>query len=496
MPDLALAAIAAHRFGFGPRPGELSAIAGDPRGWVKAQLRAPASEPPAIAALPAAEDDLLAFRRWLARQRLSARGETEMAGAGEQASASQEGRQAASLEQSYVGAFRDRFVRAVNARIIAAATSDAPVLERLVHFWGNHFTVSSLKPAASVLPPSFERDVARAHAQGRFSTMLIASCRHPGMLIYLDNVLSVGPNSSAGLTGRGAPRAPGGAGGQVRDINENLAREVLELHTMGVEAGYTQADVQALAAILSGWTVDRPRRRDILSDQAGERSGDELFRFDEALHEPGPQRLLGELYPDHGLAQGEAALLALSRRPETARFLAFKLARHFVSDAPPAAVIARMAQAYLDSDGDLTSTVEAMVDSPEAWEAPLVKFRRPEDYLIALLRSLNIQALPESTAWATTALASMGQRPFSAPGPDGWDDTEAGWIGADQVWKRVEFASEMAERFAGADLRASALAEAWLGPLLSAATRRALQQAESPAQALTLLFAAPEMQRR
>ena len=493
MPDLALAAIAAHRFGFGPRPGDLAVIAGDPRGWVKDQLRRRAPEPAAIAALPAAEDDLLAYGRWLASRRLR-NGNPQAMEAAEEAGVSEEQMRALSLEDSFREAFRQRYITAVNARIIAAATSETPVIERLVHFWGNHFTVSALKPVAVALPPSFERDVARGHVQGRFAAMLTASCRHPGMIIYLDNAVSVGPNSVAGRTGRGAPRAPGGNGARVRDINENLAREVLELHTMGVGAGYTQGDVQALAAILTGWTVDRPRPRDYLTDRVGTRRGDALFQFDEGLHEPGAKTLLGETYPEDGVAQGEAALTALARRPETARFLSFKLARHFLADDPPPAVTARMAQAYLDSDGDLPTTLEALVDSPEAWTAPLQKFRRPEDYLIALLRSLNLSALPEGAAIA--ALTTMGQRPYAAPGPDGWDDTEAGWIGADQIWKRVEYASALAERVARADVSALALAEACLGPLTSAATRQALQRAESPAQALTLLFASPEMQRR
>lgn len=494
MPDLALAAIAAHRFGFGPRPGELAVIAGDPVGWVKDQLRRRALEPAVVAALPAAEDDLLAFGRWLASRRLRNGGAARMEQAAENAGVSEGELRAFSLEESFAETFRARAILAVNARITAAAASDTPVIERLVQFWGNHFTVSSLKPAAVALPPSFERDVARAHVQGRFSAMLTASCRHPGMLIYLDNVLSVGPNSPAGRSGRGAPRAPGGGGERVRDINENLAREVLELHTMGVEASYTQSDVQALAAILTGWSVDQPRLRDYLTDRVGTRRGDALFYFDARRHEPGAKTLLGETYAEDGVAQGEAALLALAQRPETARFVAFKLTRHFLADAPPTAVVDRVARAFWDSDGDLPTTVEALVDSPEAWSEPLQKFRRPEDYLIALLRSLNLSNLPEAAAIG--ALTTMGQRPYAAPGPDGWDDTEAGWIGADQIWKRVEYATALADRAARADVNATALAEACFGPLLSSATRQALLRAESPAQALTLLFASPEMQRR
>jgi uncharacterized protein (DUF1800 family) len=492
MPNLALATLALHRFGFGAAPGDAQQIAGDPRGWVKAQLRSSAPEPAAISALPAAEDDLLAFGRWLASRRLRNNGGAQIARAAEREGITPEQLRAFSLEESYVAAFRDRYAAAVHARITAAVVSPEPVRERLVHFWSNHFTVSGVKPQAVALPPSFERDVVRGHLQGAFATMLIASCQHPGMLIYLDNWLSAGPNSVA-VQGRGRGRRAPGVG-RITGLNENLAREVLELHTMGVGSGYSQDDVRALATILTGWTYARPDLRDFVSDRVGTRAGGALFTFDPAMHEPGVPTLLGVAYPQEGVAQGVAALTALARQPATAQFLATKLTRHFLADTPPPAVVDRVARAYRDTDGALPAMMEALVDSPEAWEAPLTKFRRPEEYLIALMRAIRADTLPQGAP--ATALAALGQRPYAAPGPNGWPDTEEAWMGADLVWKRVEFAGTLAGRMARADLDAVALAEGVLGPFLSAPTREALTRAESPEQALTLFFACPELQRR
>lgn len=492
MPDLRLAALAAHRFGFGPRPGELRAIAGDPRGWVRSQL-GPRREPPApIAALPSAEDDLWSFGRWLVRRRLNGANASRLEERAERMGVTAEELRALSVEQEFVDNFRARVARAIGARVEAALATDAPVHERLVHFWSNHFTVSTAKPAAVALPPSFERDAIRPHVGGRFAEMLLASTQHPGMIVYLDNWLSIGPNSELARNPRRARRLPGG--GRPTGLNENLAREILELHTLGVNGGYTQTDVQALAAMITGWTYERPRLRDLVRESGGERSGAELFEFEAAAHEPGPKTLLGRTYPQQGLAQGEAALADLARHPSTARFVAAKLCRHYIADQPPARAVAQVERAFARSDGDLRATMEALVDCEEAWEIPFAKFKRPEEYALTVLRAANVRTLPAEAA--VVALGAMGQRPYAAPGPDGWADIADAWLTADLVWKRVEFAQAYAERLARADVDPVQLGEACLGPLMSEETRTALMRAESPAQGLVLLFSAPEMQRR
>ena len=492
MPDLRLAAIAAHRFALGPRPGELRAIAGDPRGWVKSQLGPQRALPAPIAALPSAEDDLLAFGRWLARRRLRGANAERVEERAERQGVTQEELQRLSIEEDFVENFRARVTRAVGARLEAAMITDTPVHERLVHFWSNHFTVSTTKPGAVALPPSFEKDAIRPHVGGRFADMLIASTKHPGMIVYLDNWLSIGPNSQAAQNPRRARRLPGG--GRPSGINENLAREILELHTLGVNGGYSQRDVQALAAIITGWTYERPRLRDLVSDNVAQRSGPQLFEFDSDAHEPGPKTLLNRTYQQTGMAQGEAALGDLASHASTAHFIATKLCRHYIADAPPPAAVARVGRAFRESDGDLRQTMEAVVDGPEAWEAPLAKFKRPEEYAIALLRSANLRTLPPGAGIA--ALSAMGQRPYAAPGPDGWADSADAWLTADLVWKRLEFAQAYATRIARADIDPMQIGEACLGPLLSDETRTAISRAESPSQGLALLYGAPELQRR
>lgn len=492
MPDLRLAALAAHRFGFGPRPGELNSIASDPRGWVKSQLAPARTLPPQIAALPAAEDDLLAFGRWLVQRRLANGNAAQIEQRAARQGVSQEDLRQLSTEQDFVQTFRQRVSTAVGARLEAAMTSDQPVHERLVHFWSNHFTVSTIKPAAIALPPSFEKDAIRPNVGGRFADMLIASTKHPGMVVYLDNWLSIGPHSQAAIHPERARRLPGG--GRPTGINENLGREIMELHTLGVNGGYTQTDVQALAAIITGWTYERARLPQLISNESASRNGAQLFEFDEDAHEPGPKVLLGRSYGQSGVAQGEAALTDLTRNPACAHFIATKLCRHYIADQPPPAAVARVAQAFTRSNGDLRVTMEALVDSPETWETPFAKFKQPEEYALTLLRAANLQTLPQNAG--VGALMAMGQRPYAAPGPDGWADIADAWLTADLVWKRVEFAQAYSARIARADLDPMQVGEACLGPLMSDETRTAISRAESPAQGLALLFASPEMQRR
>ncbi|MBS0384232.1 MAG: DUF1800 domain-containing protein [Proteobacteria bacterium] len=491
MPDMTAAALAAHRFGFGPRPGELRAIADDPRGWVKSQLAPTQALPAAIAALPPAEDDLLAFGRWLVQRRLNNGNAQQLEQRAARQGVSQQ-LQMLTTEQDFIQNFRQRVSNAVGARLEAAMLTDAPVHERLVHFWSNHFTVSTVKPAAIALPPSFEKDAVRPHVGGRFADMLLASSKHPGMLIYLDNWLSIGPHSLAARYPERARRLPGGQ--RPTGINENLGREIMELHTLGVHGGYTQADVQALAAILTGWTYQRANLRMLLNQDVGARNGEQLFEFDAAAHEPGAQTLLGRTYAQDGVDQGEAALRDLAARPACAHFIATKLCRHYIDDQPPPAAVERVARAFARSDGDLRVTMEAVVDSPEAWATPFAKFKQPEEYAITLLRAANVQTLPPNAG--VGALMAMGQRPYAAPGPDGWADISDAWLTADLVWKRLEFAQRFAERLARADIDPISIGEASLGPRMSDETRTAVQRAESPAQGLAILFAAPEIQRR
>lgn len=492
--SLERAALAAARFGFGARPGELRAIAGDPVGWVKAQLAPERTPPPPIAALPPAEDDVLAFGRFFVAQRLRGDNGAQLSERLERQGLSREEIQRLSTEDAFRQHFRARYEVASKARFDAAFATDRPVHERLVHFWANHFTISALKPQVAGLPSSFEKEAIRPHVCGRFADMLLASTKHPGMGIYLDNWSSIGPNSVWAKNPRSIPRLGFGPGGRPTGLNENLGREILELHTLGVNGGYTQADVQALAAIITGWTYERPPLRYYFNDAKGARTGPQLFSFVADAHEPGDKTLMGKTYPANGVAQGEEALRDLARKPATAHFLATKLARHYIADAPPPAVIERCAQAFLRSDGDLRITMTALVDSPEAWSAPLTKFRRPEEYLIAVMRALDIASLPPGVA--ANACGAMGQPVWRAQGPDGWADTAGPWLSGDLVWKRIEWAEALAARVSRADLDPVGVGEGALGPLLSVETRQAVQRADSPMQGMVLLLSSPEFQRR
>jgi len=510
------AAIAANRFGLGARPGELKAIAGDPRGWLKAQLTPEKALPAPLAALPDTQDDLTAFRRWIVASGLiksvgayqdamkpgaphPADGMAAMnrQGAAPAPAAQDEGYAAAlsgqpqvlkvddpgfTVEKSFIAWFGPRYVQAVKARIDVAATTERPFFERLVHFWGNHFTVSSAKPETQAMPPSFERDVARRHAADNFHAMLLASTQHPGMLIYLDNFVSVGPNS---LLVRHPMLMPAAYRERLKGLNENLAREILELHTLGVRSGYTQDDVTTFAKVITGWTV-KPE------GHAGGETG--LFNFVGALHEPGAKTVLGQAYPQDGVEQGEAVLRALARHPATARFVATKLVRHFVADAPPPRAVDAIATTFQKADGDLAAVCAALVDLPEAWTPAPAKVKPPEDYLVSTVRGLGG---PQLNGVQLTALFSrMGQRPYFAAGPNGWSDIGADWIGPDAVWKRLEFAHAVGQGMASAGLNPLAVGDDILGPQMSPATRDAVGRAESPAQGLALLLVSPEFQRR
>src|SRR5579875_764089 len=275
--DVAAALIAATRFGFAARSGDLAAIGRDPRGWVLAQLaRAPAPLPgelPSGATMVVAEFEM--------RQQ---KGDEE-------------------VKRAFNERVKAGYMAEIAARTGAAATSEAPLLERMTRFWSNHFTVSILRPAIRGFAPAFEREAIRPHVTGRFADMLFAVARHPAMLLYLDNAVSIGPDSIAGRR-RG------------KGLNENLGREMLELHTLGVDGGYTQADVEALARILTGWSVARLRD-----------PGPGTFHFFPPIHEPGPKTLLGRTYREAGYEEGQAALLDLAHHPATARHIATKLAR-------------------------------------------------------------------------------------------------------------------------------------------------------------------------
>ncbi|TXM60956.1 DUF1800 domain-containing protein, partial [Methylobacterium sp. WL120] len=351
------AVLALNRFGVGARPGEVARIAADPRGWLRAQLSQPAAALIDDPALPSSD----AAARQLAQARRAKRDPA----AEPAAQPVDPGQPVDKAKAADPGQVRRTIGRAeFAARLAHGVATEAGFVERLALFFANHFAVSADKGLVRVLAGAFEREAIRPHVLGRFADMLRAVQRHPAMLVYLDNQRSVGPGSVAG-----ARRGLG--------LNENLARETLELHTLGVDGGYGQADVTALAAVLTGrgWVPPRADRPD-----AGR------FLFSPNRHEPGPATILGRTYEPGGLEQGDAVLDALARHPATARHLARKLATHFIADDPPDGAVARLATAYREGDGDLAVVAAALVATPEAWDPAPRKFKTPYEFVLSAAR--------------------------------------------------------------------------------------------------------------
>ena len=465
---------AANRFGLGARPGELVAI-DDPRAWLAAQLRPRTAALPALQDLPGSLDYLrreAAYQRERRQARMQAPADAKPA------------------QQGARSLYRQAQAQELAARYAVAVASADGFAERLVQFWSNHFAVSVDKRAATLYAAPMEREAIRPHCMGRFADLLLAVERHPAMLRYLDNTASIGPDSMAAQRAqRRAARQDPAAPPRRPGLNENLAREILELHTLGVDGGYTQADVTELARAITGWGVPAPRELERDVAPAG------AFVFHAAAHAAGSRQVLGRRYAEVGLAQGEAILTALARHPATARHLSLKLARHFVRDDPPPALVQRMAAAWLRSDGDLPSVYRALIDSDEAWSADARKFKAPQDFVLSALRAGG--DWPQAPAQQRTLLdmlARMGQPPFMPRSPAGYADVAAEWNGPDALWKRVQAAEALSGLSAQAD--PLALAATVFAGRLDPDTTSALRRAESPRDGVALLLASPAFQWR
>ena len=358
------------------------------------------------------------------------------------------------------------------ARLQRAIIADCGFVERLVVFWSNHFCISASKGGpARMWAGSFEREAIRPYVLGRFADMLKAVEQHPAMLFFLDNQQSLGPDSRAGRN-------------RNRGLNENLAREILELHTLGVGGGYSQDDVTALANIITGWTY---------AGRLGQLGPPGSFVFNANAHQPGAQRVMGKIYDAADVTQGEAVLSDIARHPSTAKFIAAKFVRHFVADEPPPALVARLADIFTRTDGDLRALAMALVDSDEVWAAPLAKVRSPYEFLIAAGRLLA--QIPNDPARYLGGLNTLGQPLWSPAGPNGFPDTNAAWASPEGIKLRLDISAQIASRLAdGVDPRD--LLELAAADAASVETRRTIERAESRQQALALLLMSPEFQRR
>jgi uncharacterized protein (DUF1800 family) len=470
------ATLALHRFGFGPRAGSIDAIADDPRGALLAELERPNAGQIANATLPsssAANRAVFEYnaernandKRERLRREAAAQVAIQSAGGDATMEAKTDAAPAASAQPDAVPLPRQLFRNEAKARFDAAINAEIGLVERLVWFWSNHFCVNA---DATVMAGGYEREAIRPHVLGRFSDMLLSVEGHPAMLFYLNNEQSIGPGSVAGIN-------------RDRGLNENLAREILELHTLGVRTVYTQSDVTNFAKVLTGWTI-LPTATN--PDHGGE------FVFLRRAHEPGEQTVIDKAYTDGGIEQGRAVLADLARHPATAKHVATKLARHFIADDPPTTLVDRLTQRFLDTDGDLKEVTAALVTAPESWTLEQAKIKRPNEWIAATLRATGE---PGEIPRILQAGNLLGEPLWRPPAPKGFSDENAAWLNG--LGRRLEIANGFAHRD-GLGHDPEAVMETAIGPLASAETRRAIAGAESRPQALTLLLMASEFQRR
>ena len=450
-----LTAVALHRFGLGAAPDEWARANPNPQSYVLQQIT---RAKPLASPLPASD---LAIR--LMRQaELKRQEEREAQAASAAASPTQPTAPAAPTPDQTL--FRNEVI----ARFEQFTQTTEPLIERLVAFWSNHFAIAVNK--ASLVrgtAGAFEREAIRPHILGRFSDMLKSVAQHPTMLIYLDNIQSIGPNSRAAKQNQ-------------RGLNENLAREILELHTLGVDAGYSQEDVTSFARILTGWTMAQPFDDALYGGR---------FTFSPIRHEPGSHRVLGKDYHEEGLDQGLATLDDLAHHPATARHLCFKLARHFLADVPPPALVQNLTHIFITSDGDLGAVTRKLITAPEAWSLPLQKMRSPLLFMIALARAAERRP---DTQTMLNELSLMGQPFWNPPGPNGFPDLTDVWRSPDNMVVRLDIAARWGRLNAALD--PSQILDETLAQYASKATRQSIARAETRAQAISLLFMSPEFQ--
>jgi len=493
----AQAALALHRFGFGPRPGDISAIASDPRGAVLADLKTGAGQidNPNLLSGGEAARAAFDFRQERKAARLVAQIDAQEAAkalqAGEMAKPDATNKDMANNEMAnkemankdmakpedankpprqQPGVPQQIYLEEAKARYDAALNADIGLAERLVWFWSNHFCVSADKGPTRPLCGAYEREAIRPHILGKFSDMLIAAESHPAMLLYLDNARSIGPSSIAGLR-------------QGKGLNENLAREILELHTLGVRTVYSQTDVTNFAKVITGWTIVPPKRD---AEHGGE------FTFNPRMHEPGAQTVIGNTYPDTGFDQGRAVLHDVARNPATAKHIAIKLARHFVADEPPPLLVDKLTKRFLDTQGDLMEVTKTLVSAPESWAAPRAKLKKPGEWAISSMRATGLAA--QDVRRVVNVQNLLGEPLWRPPAPKGFSDDSAAWL--DGMAQRLDIANQVGRIVGNKGQEPNEMVDLALGPLASRDTREAVKHAESRPQALALLLMAPEFQRR
>ena len=438
--------IAVNRFGLGARGNEAADARHDPQEWLLSQL----VNPEFNATLGDMQSGYAALREYK-RQKKQAKADEAA------------GKTAMKTRRNAVRTFVDPLL--IDA-LHHAVTTPTGFQMRLFDFFSNHFSVSAVNKDMQVLAPLLEREAIAPNLFGHYEDLVIAVEQHPAMLVYLNNDKSVGPDSRLGRKKRG--------------LNENLAREILELHTLGVDGGYDLADIQELAMAISGWSIVRKNQ----AESAG-------YQYRASGHQPGVRSILDQHYAQKGQKQGEAVLRDLARHPATAQFISFKLAQHLLSDKPPAMLVADMATTWANTRGNIEAVVTTLIQHESAWQPERRKLKSPREYLVSTLRLCGAERLITRRTFAE--LKQMGQSPFDAGSPAGYSALNDAWSGSDALMKRIDWAAKYSERMDGDPLE---IADQAFGGSISETTYQSVKRAESRSQGLALLLLSPEFQSR
>jgi uncharacterized protein (DUF1800 family) len=440
--------IAVNRFGLGATGTELSDAGNDPEKWLLKQLVTPVLGNAPVDTVTALKviSDIKAFQQQ--------RRQTNMKGP--------------KVRETIIKPFQQSLLM---GSLEHSVETKVPFATRLLDFFSNHFSVSASNQSLTVLAPTLERDAIVPNLFGKFEDMLIAVEQHPAMLIYLNNAKSVGPNSARGKKARG--------------LNENLAREIFELHTLGVDGGYTLGDIRQLAMAISGWSYSN---WNAIEEGAG-------FKYRNKNHEPGTRNILGKPYLNNGVNQGQAVLVDLARNKKTAEFISFKLAQHLIADNPPKELVASMRDTWIRTDGNIKAVVTTLIKHPQSWNSQAQKFKTPREFVVSACRALNHSKIVDEGLLdvALHGLGFMGQKPFGAGSPAGYSQLNSAWTGSDALMKRIDWVNLLSKK-----TRATVpdVAERIFASQLSSRTAKSLAGAESRVQGLALLLLSPEFQSR
>ena len=452
------AVIATNRFGLGAKPNEHKQAKKAPKAWLINQLNAT----PAVYFdddLPTSDE----IAEQLAKLRLFKKSLNKKNANGSASLVSKADQDKLKKLQKYP---RNVYQSLSSDTLIQAIQSNNSLNWRLLDFFSNHFSVTAQGQIMTALAPTLEREAIAPHLLGSFEEMLLAVTKRPAMLIYLNNEKSFGPASKLGKKGKG--------------LNENLAREILELHTLGVNGGYSQQDVTELAKGITGWSVANFTKEKSIA-----------FTYIGKGHEPNTRKILGTMFKNNGLKQGENMLKFLAHHPATAEHICFKLARHFIADEPPKSLVEKMVKRWKLSKGKIKDVVIEMINADESWSETSLKFKSPREFVVSTFRGVGQKSLKPKQV--LNALTVLGQKPFNAGSPAGYSDYQKGWNGASAIMSRIELSAQYAAR---RKPNAEKVLMNTLSDSVSELTYNSVIRAESRQQAFTLLLMSPEFQRR